>query len=1367
MSDERDQEPGKPEHEHHGVVETIREEIHEVVEEIHEVVEHVPQPVRWTVGKLVRIALLSLVALILVLAVSTAAYLANRTELVAHELTLVLNHTLRLNSDLEIEMRDIKGNPFTGFRVIEPRVRYRDGAGTVLEAPEMRVGYGALSLLRGGRGPLTLLVREPVVRLDLGPNGTLRFPKYTAPPKKSGARPRALDFSLELRNATIRAPKPYYQVKGLDLFVEGATGPQTRVDITRMRYRDGPWNSRLDDLRAGLRMDADSTRFSITRLRASDLSLTASGRWRNEDGVKQVHADIENVRWGWLAQVFDNRTFAVPGQGSASIDAAIGSRWDGAFRSKLNWDSLAVEGRGRFGWDGRELAIDSIAGTSLAGNFQGQVRWSKQGWEVGGHATDADPSHWQAIKLRDWPAGKLNGNFLYKTKTIVKGRSEALLTAELVGSEWVGWRTDSALVRVDFPVVARDSFSVIGWRRGGQFTLHATVDPGSWEGPYTIDDLPLDEWPDGRASGLRGTLTHAEGRVLSKSGQLFVTGDVAGAGTDWSAAHFAEWELRGVNGRLLPKPDLVADAYARDGFFVGIHLDSASAPIRLGDQRIDFETLNARAGDTLVALTGGAAWSADRWRLAATRARLSSSQFDWTAEPPLVLSGDREGVLSDRVIANDGDSHLEARGRWAAPGGFYDFALDARQLDLARIGLPLELGFGGRADARLAVSGRSGHPRWSFEGRTSAPAFGGHRGDTLSVSLSGEPNILRLVDARFGLNGGTLRSDVSFELMRRAWPDSLTPTAVFRWLQEAGAWRGEVRAERFPVDRLGSLSRGAAGWTGRVDGTLALAGSPPDPDLELHASASQFGWRDYRAQRVEVGAHYDDGVLSIPDTRITMLDVVSTISGRMPLRLAVGRNPVLPDEAMSWKIEVPKGDLKLLPVLVPIFQTAHGRFDLDVAVAGTSKRPRVTGVGHVREGIIRPAGREEILESVYADLHFDESRVTLDSLTAKQGRSGRVHGRGGVELLGFGMKRYLFELSLRDFAAHQEGLYAMLFDGDFQVTDGPEVHGARLPQVTGDVKLKRGVIEFDFASQSEVQARMATTEPLYWTYRVHMEAESNLRWRPPDGDIEFNADLDLEQTPDSLLIYGEMHLVRGYYFFLSNRFTLNKADLTFDNQQGVDPLMGIEAQTRLKPSSRGVYGGRWDDGHLATINAQIDGRASQPIIALTSPEGLDQTEIIRELTYGRFRSEDGGESLAGFSTDPLENYVTRQLTNQLSRDMSKYFNNAITQWTVEREQGALFGASGQGDVYVGVSGDVNEHTSWTYRQRVPGFDRGTTTLESATQFEREAAVEYRINRFIYVTTELSQRRTSVVQSRTTDNRGIAEFNMNLKARWEY
>ena len=70
---------------------------------------------------------------------------------------------------------------------------------------------------------------------------------------------------------------------------------------------------------------------------------------------------------------------------------------------------------------------------------------------------------------------------------------------------------DSAVVRVDFAPVASDSFRVAGFRRGGRFDLAGRVETWGWGGPYVIADFPLEEWPDGRATGLRGVLT----RVLA------------------------------------------------------------------------------------------------------------------------------------------------------------------------------------------------------------------------------------------------------------------------------------------------------------------------------------------------------------------------------------------------------------------------------------------------------------------------------------------------------------------------------------------------------------------------------------------------------------------------------------------------------------------------------------------------------------------------------------------------------------------------------------------------------------------------------------------------------------------------------------
>ncbi|MCE9627348.1 MAG: translocation/assembly module TamB, partial [Candidatus Eisenbacteria bacterium] len=332
----------------------------------------------------------------------------------------------------------------------------------------------------------------------------------------------------------------------------------------------------------------------------------------------------------------------------------------------------------------------------------------------------------------------------------------------------------------------------------------------------------------------------------------------------------------------------------------------------------------------------------------------------------------------------------------------------------------------------------------------------------------------------------------------------------------------------------------------------------------------------------------------------------------------------------------------------------------------------------------------------------------------------------------------------------EEGLYAVLFDGDFVVSDGPRVAGERLPQVVGNARLKKGVIEFDFANQSEVQKRAATTQPLYWTYRIHAEAKNNLRWRTADADMEFDADLDLQQTPDSLLIYGEMHALRGQYWFLSNRFRVLNADLTFDNQQGVDPLLDIAAETRI-PSAPGAP--------LETITAQLTGRSSKPVIALTSSANSDQRTILAALTVGSVTDERGTVSVQS----PLDNYVTRQLNAQLSENLSAFFAGRISEWEVRRDRGGLF--SGEGGIVVGVGSQVTDNLAFRYRQRLPGNERPVNTgrLDPTDLFDQNVEAEYRVIRFIFLTSGFSRRRglpTSAAQTNT-------DYNVNLKARWEY
>jgi hypothetical protein len=137
-------------------------------------------------------------------------------------------------------------------------------------------------------------------------------------------------------------------------------------------------------------------------------------------------------------------------------------------------------------------------------------------------------------------------------------------------------------------------------------------------------------------------------------------------------------------------------------------------------------------------------------------------------------------------------------------------------------------------------------------------------------------------------------------------------------------------------------------------------------------------------------------------------------------------------------------------------------------------------------------------------------------------------------------------------------------------------------------------------------------------------------------------------------------------------------------------------------------------------------------------------------------------------SDPLDSYVTRMINAQLSPLLSRTFLRDVGQWQVEREQGGLF--SGRGDVFVTVAHQFNPRVQVSYKQRVPGFERPgaeALSVSGSTELgllERNVAAEYRINRFFYVTTELAQRR---LQTSAAPPTLVPEFNVNLKARWEY
>ena len=279
-------------------------------------------------------------------------WLTRHTEYVAGHLTVVVNRVLADHSDLVLEVRDVRGNAFRSVTIVEPRLRIRGDTGpALLEARSMALRYAPWDLAFGSRRSLEIGLERPVVHLARGADGKLRLPHWRSGPAGRGPA-REFDVRLSVSGGEVHLPDSSQDVRGLELRARALLGKQDEIEVQRMSWARGPLGTRLEALRGRL-VAGDSTRFELQELRTSDLALSAAGGWHRGAQARFAAVDLERVRWRWLAKVFANELFDVPGEGGGHFDVRFDRAVSGTGVAEAVWDSVPLKARAGFRWEGR------------------------------------------------------------------------------------------------------------------------------------------------------------------------------------------------------------------------------------------------------------------------------------------------------------------------------------------------------------------------------------------------------------------------------------------------------------------------------------------------------------------------------------------------------------------------------------------------------------------------------------------------------------------------------------------------------------------------------------------------------------------------------------------------------------------------------------------------------------------------------------------------------------------------------------------------------------------------------------------------------------------------------------------------------
>jgi translocation and assembly module TamB len=366
---------------------------------------------------------------------------------------------------------------------------------------------------------------------------------------------------------------------------------------------------------------------------------------------------------------------------------------------------------------------------------------------------------------------------------------------------------------------------------------------------------------------------------------------------------------------------------------------------------------------------------------------------------------------------------------------------------------------------------------------------------------------------------------------------------------------------------LGALAGlGPAGipeTTGSAAGELRVEGpfASPDLDLRLDRLEATVGGRPLTA---------DEPVrLRLAEGRL-WLDALHLVdAGGSTEVIAAGSAGLATGEALDLRLQGAVDNTWLAPWL-PGFEIT-GTTDVLATVRGAVGAPRVNGQAAVRPGarVTSPALPQPI-EGVEAVVLFYPDRLVVDTFTGEMG-GGTVQASGGLDWPRPGEPvDARFQIAARGVSLRWPEGWQLRGDGDLVWT------------IAGEEQLLRGLVTLDralylrdveiglvqllerFFRRTRQEVGSADEDLADVHLNLQVRAPGTVRIRNNLADLRATAELTVRGSVARPLVFGELETEPGgRLVYADNDYRVERGTLTFANPYRIEPLLDLEATTRV------------------------------------------------------------------------------------------------------------------------------------------------------------------------------------------------------------
>ena len=588
------------------------------------------------------------------------------------------------------------------------------------------------------------------------------------------------------------------------------------------------------------------------------------------------------------------------------------------------------------------------------------------------------------------------------------------------------------------------------------------------------------------------------------------------------------------------------------------------------------------------------------------------------------------------------------------------------------------------APSRMPASGRV-----SFDAHGEGPLHAPRGSGTFQLSNVhiGE-DVLGDLDIRAQSDGSRVHAEITSAIARGGVNGhvelSLAPTLPVT---------GELQLQEVDLDSFLKVALRLKDLTGRssLSGRLLLSGEILGPaGIQVETDLSQVSF-DYAFVKLEnvgpVRLTYGHDEVQIRSAHLRGPDTDLTLSGTAHFAR---------DRLLALNL-AGRLNLRLLSGLWPGLE-ARGPAELDVAMQGTTLRPRVAGRLRLARDSATYSDFPVALSEVSGDVLFDINRLTFENVTAQVG-GGRVQLTGSA-VYGEGPLTY-------DLAATGRGIRVRYPEGMSWLVNG----NLRLQGSTGSATLAgRLVVERLLLSQGlDLSGLMGAkgqlspgTSELLRNLQLDVEAVSS-----SDAQVQWNAarfssdaQLRIRGTAERPVLLGHVHLLSGEFDFRGNTFRLTRGDINFANPFKLDPIIDLEAATTVQ---------QYD------VTIQLSGPGSRLQLSYHSDPPLPSSDVITLLALGRASTAtDLRASATGTPTDQgAQSLLTQAVSSQLSGRVERLFG--VSRFSVDPG-------------LAGVGATQTTTARITVQQRI-SHDLTVTYVTDVTSTQRQVIqIEYHLSR---------------------------------------